>query len=99
MNEYNVTVEDVGLSKDNLDNGGILSSERICFTGKLEKFPRSKAQEIAKQNGAVVHSSLSKSTTILVYGEKAGSKLKKAKSMGIQLWTEDQFLQKVEASE
>ena len=99
MNEYNVTVEDVELSKDNLDNGGILSSESICFTGKLEKFPRSKAQEIAKQNGAVVHSSLSKSTTILVYGEKAGSKLKKAKSMGIQLWTEDQFLQKVEASE
>ena len=31
MNEYNVTVEDVELSKDNLDNGGILSSESICF--------------------------------------------------------------------
>ena len=33
MNEYNVTVEDVELSKDNLDNGGILSSESICLRG------------------------------------------------------------------
>ena len=39
MNEYNVTVEDVELSKDNLDNGGILSSESICFTGEVREIP------------------------------------------------------------
>ena len=99
MSEYNVVVEDVKISEDDLNSGGILSSESICFTGKLEKFSRSKAQDIAKENGAVIQNSLTKSTTILVYGEKAGSKLKKAQGMGIQLWTEDEFLQKVQMSE
>ncbi|MEE2923273.1 MAG: NAD-dependent DNA ligase LigA [bacterium] len=99
IKQYNVAIEDVSSKSNNLNNNGILSSESICFTGKLERFSRSKAQEIAKENGAIVQNSLSKSTTILVYGEKAGSKLKKAQGMGIQLWTEDEFFEKVELSD
>ena len=99
IKQYNVAIVDVSSKSNNLNNNGILSSESICFTGKLERFSRSKAQEIAKENGAIVQNSLSKSTTILVYGEKAGSKLKKAQGMGIQLWTEDEFFEKVELSD
>ena len=96
MDRYNVLIRASSSPEDNLQSDGVLYSENICFTGKLERVSRSKAQEIARQNGAVVQNSLSKNTTILVYGEKSGSKLKKAQAMGIQLWTEDQFFEKIE---
>ena len=96
MDRYNVLIRPSSSPEDNLQSDGVLYTENICFTGKLERVSRSKAQEIARQNGAVVQNSLSKNTTILVYGEKSGSKLKKAQAMGIQLWTEDQFFEKIE---
>ncbi len=75
--------------------GGKLSGERLCFTGSMERMPRSRAQELAREHGGEVQSSVSRSTSILVFGSKAGSKLKKAREMGIQLWNEDEFFQRI----
>jgi DNA ligase (NAD+) len=75
--------------------GGLLSGEKLCFTGSMERMPRSRAQELAREHGGEVQSSVSRSTSVLVFGSKAGSKLKKAREMGIQLWDEDEFFKRI----
>ncbi|KPA11624.1 NAD-dependent DNA ligase LigA [Candidatus Magnetomorum sp. HK-1] len=70
-----------------------MSGQRWCITGQFEYFkPRSKAgQEIEKRGGVVV-GSVSKKTSHLLAGEKAGSKLKKAQALGIKIVSEETFL-------
>ncbi len=70
----------------------LFTNKTFLFTGKLTKFSRNEAKEKVKQQGGVVASSLTKKVTHLVYGEKAGSKLKKAQDMDISILTEDDFL-------
>jgi len=72
---------------------GPLAGKTILFTGTLQKMDRTKAQEIAASLGAKNLSAVSSNLNILVVGENAGSKLKKAKELGtIEIWTEDDFL-------
>lgn len=73
--------------------GGPLTGEVIVFTGTLEKLSRDAAKARAVSNGASVGSSVTKKTTLVVAGEKAGSKLKKAEELGIRVVTEDEFLE------
>lgn len=65
----------------------------ILFTGKLLQIARKQAQEIATKAGARNISAVSAKLDILVVGEKAGSKLKKATALGtVQIMTEEEFL-------
>jgi len=75
------------------NEGGALSGKTICFTGTLSQMSRSKAQEFARALGATVQTSVGKSTQILVYGEKAGSKLSKAQKLGVETLSEEEFFQ------
>jgi DNA ligase (NAD+) len=59
-----------------------LANKTILFTGSLQTMGRKEAQEIAKRAGAKVISAVSSKLNILVVGEKAGSKLKKAQALG-----------------
>lgn len=71
-----------------------LSGKTILFTGSLQKMGRKEAQKLAEQNGAKNISAVSKNLNILVVGEKAGSKLKKAQALEtVEIMTEDQFLE------
>jgi len=67
---------------------------RVVFTGSLgDGLTRSKAQEIAKQLGAkATPGSVSKSTDLVVYGEKGGKKLKQARELGISTVEADEFV-------
>ena len=71
-----------------------LSGKTILFTGSLQKMGRKEAQKLAEQHGAKNISAVSSNLNILVVGEKAGSKLKKAQAIGtVEIMTEDEFLE------
>lgn len=71
-----------------------LSGKTILFTGTLQKMGRKEAQELAVKNGAKNISAVSSNLDILVAGEKAGSKLKKATALGtVEIMSEDAFLE------
>ena len=63
--------------------------KRIVLTGSMSR-PRSDIKAWLESFGAKVTSSLSKSSDILIYGEKAGSKYKKAKELGVETLSEDE---------
>lgn len=68
----------------------------ILFTGKLFQIKRKEAQDLATKAGAKNISAVSKNLNVLVVGEKAGSKLKKAQQLGtVEIYTEDEFLEKI----
>jgi len=63
----------------------------FVFTGELKGYTRSEAEGIAKKLGAKASGSVSKLTSYVVAGEAAGSKLKKAKELGVEILTEEGF--------
>lgn len=78
------TAEEVG--------GGSLSGKTLVVTGSLAMFSREQAEEAIRQAGGKAGSSVSKETNYLVAGDKAGSKLKKAESLGVAVIGEEEFL-------
>lgn len=63
----------------------------FVLTGSLKELTRSEAEELIKQRGGKVGSSVTKKTDYVLVGEEAGSKLEKARSLGIKIFTEDEF--------
>jgi DNA ligase (NAD+) len=68
-----------------------LKGKTVVITGVLKSFSRSQAQELVRKLGGSVSSSVSKGTDILVCGDSPGSKLNKAKALGISVITEEEF--------
>ncbi|MGB9745183.1 MAG: NAD-dependent DNA ligase LigA [Desulfurella sp.] len=71
-----------------------LQNKTFVFTGALN-IPRSKAKEMVENLGGIVKDNVSKDIDYLVVGEKAGSKLEKAKKFGITTISEEEFLKLV----
>jgi DNA ligase (NAD+) len=71
---------------------GELDKEIFVFTGSLIHLTRSEAEKEVKKRGGKTSSSISKKTTCVVAGEKAGSKLQKAQELGIEIIDEATFL-------
>ncbi|MFW9861925.1 MAG: NAD-dependent DNA ligase LigA [Candidatus Thorarchaeota archaeon] len=69
-----------------------LAGSTFVFTGALEKMDRRKAKELVESLGAKTSSSVSKNTIYVVAGPGAGSKLEKAKKLGIEILSEDEFI-------
>ena len=69
---------------------GLLAEETFCITGTLSA-PRSEFEDKIISNGGKVTGSVSKKTTYLLAGKKAGSKLEKAQALGVKVLTEAEF--------
>lgn len=77
---------------------GAFAGERVVLTGSLSSLSREEAGARIEAAGGEVVGSVSKRTTLVVAGEKAGSKLDKAQSLGIPIVTEEEFLQRLASS-
>ncbi|MDP1869251.1 MAG: NAD-dependent DNA ligase LigA [Bradyrhizobium sp.] len=69
-----------------------VSDKTVVFTGSLTKFTRDEAKAVAERLGAKVAGSVSKKTDYVVAGEDAGSKLTKARELGVAVLSEDDWL-------
>jgi len=71
---------------------GVLAGKTIVVTGTLQNFGRKEVEELIHQLGGKATSSVSKKTDFVVAGTDAGSKLDKARQLGIRVLDEEEFL-------
>ena len=88
-----VGINPIGKVKPKSDK---LTGKTFVLTGTLPTMSRDQATEIIKSYGGKAASSVSKNTSYVLAGENAGSKLDKAKKLGIMILTEQQFLEMIE---
>ncbi len=97
QNEANRAViqklKQAGVNTIEPERGGkkTLAGKTFVLTGNLVNYTRSYAEELLKNKGATVGSSISKNTDFLVVGDKAGTKLTKAQQLGITILNEEDF--------
>lgn len=75
-----------------------IAGKTIVVTGTLTQFTRDQVKQLIEDLGARASSSVSKKTDFLLAGEKAGSKLSKAKSLGVKVLSEDDFREMLRSS-
>lgn len=73
---------------------GVFDGQSFCITGSLSR-PRKEIALAIKNAGGKVVGSVSGSLNVLVAGEKAGSKLAKAQSLGVEVWSENDLFTKI----
>ena len=94
-------LKDLGLNMDYTGVKPITSDEAqtvffgktIVLTGKLAQLTRNEAKEKIEALGGNVAGSVSKKTDLVIAGEDAGSKLKKAEELGITVWNEEKLVE------
>jgi DNA ligase (NAD+) len=74
------------------DRNGPLSGKTVVVTGTLSRLKRDEVEELIRRAGGRASGSVSKKTSLVLAGEDAGSKLAKARELGVRVVTEEEFL-------
>ena len=95
----------VSMKSTRYQKGGALSTPDTVFTGKtivltgtLENFSRDDLAQQLEALGAKVTTSVSRKTDLVIAGQSAGSKLQKARSLGIEVWNEEKLHQAMQTT-
>ena len=78
--------------------GGALAGKTVVITGTLPSLSRQQASELVEANGGRIAGSVSKNTDFVVAGEAAGSKLEKARALGVEVIDEAELLRRIRDS-
>ncbi len=78
--------------------GSPFAGKTIVVTGKVEPYTRDEINRFIESLGAHAGSSVTSKTNYLICGERAGSKLEKAKALGVKVLTTEQFFRLAEAA-
>ncbi|EKD46651.1 MAG: hypothetical protein ACD_67C00131G0001 [uncultured bacterium] len=83
------------------DTGSLMTDDRLhglvfVLTGELVGFTRDEAKDMIRKRGGSVSSSVSKKTDYVLAGENAGSKLQRARELGVKILTEEEFVKLIE---
>lgn len=94
-------LKQLGVNTTYINNSGYekkdeFKGKTFVLTGSLVNITRDKASEIIESLGGKVSSSVSSETSVVVVGDSPGSKYDKALALGIPIWQEDEFLDKIE---
>ena len=94
-------LKQLGVNTTYINNSGYeekdeFKGKTFVLTGSLVNITRDKASEIIESLGGKVSSSVSSNTSVVVVGDSPGSKYDKALALGIPIWQEDEFLDKIE---
>jgi len=81
----------VEMSEEEREESDVLAGKTLVVTGTLKKYTRDEIEELITRHGGHAASSVSKNTDYVVAGDKAGSKLDKARELGVKVLTEEQF--------
>ena len=79
--------------------GNLFAGMTFVLTGTLPTLNRAQAEELIRKNGGKAAGSVSKKTSVVLAGESAGSKLEKAKTLGVRIMDEETFLACIEKGE
>jgi DNA ligase (NAD+) len=85
----------LNMTEPKASTGSALAGQTWVITGTLPGYSREQATQLIEENGGRVTSSVSKKTSAVLYGEDAGSKLTKAKELGVKQVTIDELLETI----
>lgn len=92
-------LKDLGINMKYLgpkvENNEEFAGKSFVLTGTLTIFTRDEAEEKIELLGGKATGSVSKKTSVVIVGENPGSKYKKAQELGIEIWTEEEFNEKL----
>ena len=92
LRQYGVCMHYKGTDTKNNEN---IDGKTFVLTGTLEKLSREEASLLIEENGGKTSSSVTSKTNVVVVGTSPGSKYKKALELGIEVWSEEEFLDKI----
>lgn len=88
----NNLLNEIKLAKEKENKSSLFANNKFVVTGTLPSLSRDEAKDIIRQNGGLVSESVSKETSYLLCGENPGSKLEKARELGVKILNEKDFL-------
>lgn len=95
LKEHGVTVQKSEVADKASETPSPIKGKHFLFTGTLSSMTREEAKRMVEAQGGVVANQISRQVNYLVVGEKPGSKLNKAKGMGIIILNEEDFLKMI----